>query len=223
MKRNLFSKFHKTIFTAMHKVYHRREIAIAKELHRQEIARVHELYKHGTHTENIQTENILTYHRFITGQNKLAHIPYGASNIKRTGCIPVAIYNVLMRKGSPRDLAEIIRTIRMYGAALLNGRMGTDPYMIDEILSIYGVASKELNSLDSFKSAIDKAEPETLFIVTQWNNAKRPFKGIHAYMAEKTADGFLLYNKVYGEKPVQVSDTESMIGKGRFIAAQQVI
>ena len=178
--------------------------------------------------------------RPITNQGKLAHIKYEKSDIGKTGCIPIAIYNVMVLKGKkPLDQAlamevkdkgfegvefeDIVEDVRALKAPLFGGRMGTDPYMIDEILRGYGIESEELTDRRSLSKAMEDAECGSLFLITQWNDMRRPLKGIHAYVVQKHAnDRWACYNHVYRDYPTKAAGLTEMIGRGRLIVANYI-
>lgn len=184
----------------------------------------------------------------ITNQGRYTHIKYGASDIGKTGCIPIAIYNVLVLKGREGaalgelqagvgatqtgagmaqtlpNFEEIVERVKQLKAPLMGGRMGTDPYMIDKILEKYGVQCVEITEKESLSKAMDSAEKGTLFLITQWNDARRPLKGIHAYVAEKHAnDKWALYNRVYRDYPTKAKNLTDIIGHGRLIVADRIL
>jgi len=178
--------------------------------------------------------------RPITNQGKLAHIKYEKSDIGKTGCIPIAIYNVMVLKGKkPLDQSlamedkdkgfegvefeDIVEDVRALKAPLFGGRMGTDPYMIDEILRGYGIESEELTDRRSLSKAMEEAELGSLFLITQWNDMRRPLKGIHAYVVQKHAnDRWACYNYVYRDYPTKAEGLTEMIGRGRLIVANYI-
>lgn len=167
----------------------------------------------------------------ITNQEKYSHLRYGASNIGKTGCIPVAIYNALVLRARRDDAMniflpsfdEIVNCVKLVRAPLLGGRMGTDPYMIDKILDVFGVSCTEITERDSLAREMDEAALGTLFLITQWNDARRPLKGIHAYVAEKRDGGrWALYNRVYRDYPTLAHNLTEMLGRGRLIVAHKI-
>ena len=168
--------------------------------------------------------------RPITNQGKLAHIKYERSDIGKTGCIPIAIYNVLILKDYPAhdesmipDFDEIVEDVRALKAPLFGGRMGTDPYMIDEILRGSGIESVELTDRMSLAKAMEEAECGSLFLITQWNDMRRPLKGIHAYVVQKHAgDRWACYNHVYRDYPTKAAGLTEMTGRGRLIVANYI-
>ena len=188
--------------------------------------------------------------RPITNQGKYAHLKYGVSDIGKTGCIPIAIYNVLILKEQRNKDAkvgagsyekgdgfgmtdkaqtassfdEIVESVKRIKAPLMGGRMGTDPYMIDRILEAYGVHCVELTEKESLEKAMMSAERGDLFLITQWNDARRPLKGIHAYVIEKHADDkWALYNRVYRDYPTRAKNLTDIIGRGRLIVADRIL
>ena len=168
--------------------------------------------------------------RPITNQGKLAHIKYEKSDIGKTGCIPIAIYNVLILKDYAAhdesmipEFDDIVEDVRALKAPLFGGRMGTDPYMIDEILRGYGIESEELTDRWSLSKAMEEAECGSLFLITQWNDMRRPLKGIHAYVVQKHAnDRWACYNHVYRDYPTKAAGLTEMIGRGRLIVANYI-
>ena len=160
----------------------------------------------------------------ITNQGRYSNLKYGASNIGKTGCIPIAVYNVLVLRGGEPDFDDIVERVRSLKAPLMSGRMGTDPYMIDKILGEYDVRCIEITEKESLAKAMESAEQGALFLITQWNDARRPLKGIHAYVAEKYAnDKWALYNRVYREYPTKASNLTDILGHGRLIVADRIL
>ena len=182
----------------------------------------------------------------ITNQSKYTHLTYGASDIGKTGCIPIAMHNVLVLKGrggaaqagttadatqadagvaqALPNFEEIVQRVKDLKAPLMGGRMGTDPYMIDKSLEEYGMKCVEITEKESLSKAMDSAEKGTLFLITQWNDARRPLKGIHAYVAEKHAnDTWALYNRVYRDYPTRAKNLTDIIGHGRLIVADRIL
>lgn len=161
----------------------------------------------------------------ITNQGKYSHLKYGASSIGKTGCIPIAIYNALLlsAKCTP-GFQEIVEDVKSHKAPLLGGRMGTDPYMIDMILKEYGVDCLEITDRLSLEKEMDAADKGTLFLITQWNDRRRPLKGIHAYVVEKHSDDlWAAYNLVYREYPTKAKSLTEMLGRGRLIVADKIL
>lgn len=190
-------------------------------------------YKTERRTQDKSAEkksDLVQIKRPITNQGKLAHIKYERSDIGKTGCIPIAIYNVLTLKGHASkdesmipEFDEIVEDVRALKAPLFGGRMGTDPYMIDEILLGYGVESEELTDRMSLAKAMEEAECGSLFLITQWNDMRRPLKGIHAYVVQKHAgDRWACYNHVYRDYPTKAEGLTEMIGRGRLIVANYI-
>lgn len=190
-------------------------------------------YKSERRTQDKSAEkksDFVQIKRPITNQGKLAHIKYERSDIGKTGCIPIAIYNVLILKGHASkdesmipEFDEIVEDVRALKAPLFGGRMGTDPYMIDEILLGYGVESEELTDRMSLAKAMEEAECGSLFLITQWNDMRRPLKGIHAYVVQKHAgDRWACYNHVYRDYPTKAEGLTEMIGRGRLIVANYI-
>ena len=187
----------------------------------------------------------------ITNQGKYKHLKYGKSNIGKTGCIPIAIYNVMvlsdmagscgqnaepMSMGScgqnaegdagelgVPDFNDIVERVQSLKAPLFGGRMGTDPYMIDEILRGYGIENKEITDRRALAEEMAEAHKGTLFLITQWNDMRRPLKGIHAYVAEKHGpDRWACYNLVYRDYPTKAAGLAEMLGRGRLIVANRI-
>ena len=165
----------------------------------------------------------------ITNQEKLSHLKYGASDIGKTGCVPIAIYNALILKGALGEngsnaFLDIVERTKELKAPLMGGRMGTDPYMIYKILEGDNVGCLEITERDSLAQEMADAEIGTLFLITQWNDMRRPLKGIHAYVAEKRDGGrWALYNRVYRDYPTLAHNLSEMIGRGRLIVADRII
>ena len=161
----------------------------------------------------------------ITNQGKYKHLKYGKSSIGDTGCIPIAIYNVMLlgnREEGP-DFGEIVERVKALKAPLFGGRMGTDPYMIDEILRGYGIETEEITNKKDLAREMAEAEKGTLFLITQWNDMRRPLKGIHAYVVEKHADDrWACYNLVYRDYPTRAANLAEMLGRGRLIVANRI-
>ena len=172
----------------------------------------------------------------ITNQGRYTNLKYGKSNVGKTGCIPIAIYNVLVLRAARvarggmavsvelPDFNNILESVRVHKAPLLGGYMGTDPFMIDEILSEYGVKSVEITTKKALEEEMRASAKGTLFLITQWNDIRRPLKGVHAYVVEKhTDDRWACYNLVYRDYPTRATDLESMLGRGKLIVANRIL
>ena len=181
--------------------------------------------KAGTFDEEITLEDPGHDGKPITNQGKYTYLKYGKSDIGKTGCIPIAIYNVMVLKNrdSVPEFGDIVEKVKSLKAPLFGGRMGTDPYMIDAILLDYGVSTKEITDRRMLASEMEEAENGTLFLITQWNDMRRPLKGIHAYVVEKHAsDKWACYNLVYREYPTRATNLTEMLGRGRLIVANRI-
>ncbi|MBO4234875.1 MAG: hypothetical protein J5928_00320 [Firmicutes bacterium] len=249
MKNSIYQKIHRTAMKIMHAIYHP--------------------LRGGDSTSNSVgatqradlSFGVAVKPKPITNQGKLNNLKYGKSNIGKTGCIPIAIYNVLVLKSAePRNASvqagaqegaqagaqgdaqevakagaqndyvvvpefeDIVERVKSLKAPLFGGRMGTDPYMIDAILLDYGVGTKEITNRLELTAEMDEAENGTLFLITQWNDIRRPLKGIHAYVVEKHADDrWACYNLVYREYPTRATNLTEMLGCGRLIVANKIL
>ena len=195
MKNNIYQKLHRVAMKIMHFIHAPLE--------------AHDL-RNPSKGVAVPLDNLDVERKPITNQGKYSYLKYGASDIGKTGCIPIAIYNVLILKNrkshAEQDDAgdfekvgesdmpnirqevpsfdEIVVSVKRIKAPLMGGRMGTDPYMIDKILENFGVRSIEITDKESLEKAMCSAERGALFLITQWNDARRPLKGIHAYVVE---------------------------------------
>lgn len=159
--------------------------------------------------------------RPITNQESI-NFAYGASNISKTGCVPIAIYNVLLLKKKPATLERIVMDVRSAGAPLVGGHMGTDPYMMKNLLKKYGIESEEITDKVRLNSMMEEESHGAVYVITQWNNARRPAAGVHAFVAEKRSNFWALYNKYYRMHATKASDLTEILDNGRLIVAYKI-
>lgn len=140
---------------------------------------------------------------------------YGDSDIGKTGCEAVAIYNILMLKGSPVLLSDIIRKLQEHQTLINRGHWGTNPFDLDYVLEDYGLNYEEVGSIEE---ADQKMRPGNMLFVTVWNHRINLFKGIHGYLIVMTEEGkYVIFNKNYGLHPEGAETLNEAIGEGRYI------
>lgn len=153
--------------------------------------------------------------RPITNQQSLSEMRYGASDVGKTGCEAVAIYNILLLRGMPCPLSDIIFTLQRAGTLVNEGKWGTNPYTIKRVLDYYHINNERI---DNSEIADANMEVGDIFFVTVWNHRKNPFKGMHAYIVQKHQDNqYYIYNRFYLNRPEIVSSIEESLWGHRFI------
>ena len=151
----------------------------------------------------------------ITNQAGLKGMGYGDSDIGKTGCEAIALFNILLLRGRPRPLSYIIRDLQENQLLINRGRWGTNPFELDDLMVRYGLDPEEMETVEEAES---KMEVGDLLFPTVWNNKGNIFNGIHGYVIEKVGESkYHVYNKDYRSEPELVSNLREAIGKGRYI------
>ena len=156
----------------------------------------------------------------ITDQSKLSSMRYGDSNVGKTGCEAVALFNILAMKGRPKRLSDIIRDLEA-GQTLVNrGRWGTNPFGLEPLLREYGL---DYEVMETLEEAEEKMSTGDIFFITVWNNARNPLKGIHGYVIRLIKDEatgepiYGVFNRVYRNHPERVASVREAVDQGSYI------
>ena len=156
----------------------------------------------------------------ITDQSQLSEMNFGETNVGKSGCEAVALYNTLLLKNKPKALSRIIEDLQV-GQTLVNrGNWGTNPFGMARIMSEYGL---DYEIMETEEEAEEKMKAGDMLIVTVWNRERRPLQGIHGYVIQKVEEGrFLSFNKTYGPYPEKSSNLRDAIGQGSYIVGYLV-
>ncbi len=129
---------------------------------------------------------------FITDQSKLGSLAYGRSDMSYAGCELIAIYNLAKHLGMDVSLSRLIYLAETSGAMLRNGRWGTNPYRIPELIRLAGI-----------DEAYDPSGDGTAFILSFWNN-RHIKSGIHTVFFAVDGDDLLAYNLHSASEPQRI-------------------
>ncbi len=171
------------------------------------------------HTNNRAEEEKLI-RTLITDQSKLSSMRFGDSNVGKTGCEAVALFNILAMKGRPKRLSDIIRHLEERQTLVNRGKWGTNPFELDKILYDYGL---DYEIMETLEEAEEKISIGDIFFITVWNDKKNPFKGIHGYDSRLIRDestGELIYgvfNRTYRNSPERAGSLREAVNQGSYI------
>ena len=167
-----------------------------------------------TYGKNRQLEGELV-RGLITDQSKLSGISFGDTNVGKSGCEAVALYNALLLRGRPKALSDIIRDLQDAQALVNRGKWGANPFDIARVMREYRL---DYEPMETITEAEEKMRPGDLLLVTVWNQGRRPLQGIHGYIIEmKAPDDYLVYNRVYLNHPEKKTTLRDAIGEGSYI------
>jgi len=113
---------------------------------------------------------------------------YGTRDLRYNGCELIAVYNVLLHFGSPRDMSKIIYEFERNGALWLEGEFGTKIAQYTKYLKTHGFQT------ESFKNprALDDARMDgDVFILTYRNAGGLT---IHTVMVWQKGGQLIAYN-----------------------------
>ena len=151
----------------------------------------------------------------ITDQSKLSEMRYGETNVGKSGCEAVALYNVLLFKNRPKPLSRIIEDLQVEQTLVNRGHWGTNPFAMTKVMSQYGL---DYEIMETEAEAQEKMSDGDMLLVTVWNRHRRPLQGIHGYVVRKMGEGqFLSFNKCYGDTPERSTNLRDAIGEGSYI------
>ena len=151
----------------------------------------------------------------ITDQSRLGQMKYGDTDVEKSGCEAIAIYNVLLLKRRPKPLSDIIHDLQVSQTLVNRGHWGTNPFNMDKLLTEYGLHHECMETTDE---AEEKMGPGELLLVTVWNHGRRPLRGIHGYVIQmRDENDYLIYNKNYKAFPDRAKTLKEAIGEGSYI------
>lgn len=151
----------------------------------------------------------------ITDQSLLSDISFGETNVGKSGCEAVAIYNALIIRNKQRRLCDIIRDLQDAQTLVNRGKWGTNPFQLGRILEEYGLSQE---AMETIAEAEEKMNPGDLLLVTVWNHSRRPLQGIHGYVIEMRGPGeYVVFNRVYRDRPEKKTTLRDAIGEGSYI------
>ena len=167
-----------------------------------------------TYTKNLAIERDLVTGP-ITNQSKLSQMAYGDTNVGKSGCEAVAIYNVMLLKGRPKPISDIIQDLQVQQTLVNRGRWGTNPFEMTRVLDEYNLYYEIMETVDE---AEEKMGPGEMLLVTVWNHGKKPLRGIHGYVILMRDEGdYLIFNKNYKNAPETAATLVEAIGDGSYI------
>ncbi len=140
-------------------------------------------------------------HFYIENQAQWGSIKYGwfpRSNMAYSGCGVIAVWNVMEffrrnpRVGTAAALANLIGDFEKMGA-VMGGALGTSAYAVFFYLRKY--FKKVGFSIAKRKSALDRfGERYQAFVVTTFNDAKNPARGLHIVCITTDSRGYSVHN-----------------------------
>lgn len=138
-------------------------------------------------------------------------LPYGATCIGTSGCGPISLYNVLVLLGRNASLYNILRDFEKNKYIILNGRFGTNPHILGQILKKYQLNYDFYTDVNALEARMQEHD---LAILAVWNDRSNLFKGAHFFVVQKLAEGYETYNAGY---VLDKTTLENIIGKGKLI------
>lgn len=137
------------------------------------------------------------------------HARFGGFSMQYNGCGEIAVLNLLHFTGkavTPEEDAAVIASLEQHGA-VLQGLFGTSPLSLVRCLAVHKVSGKVCSAPDE-KTLHALWEQYDLFLVTAWNDPKRPWKGMHTFAARKTEghrkDQLITWNASFTQWPAGV-------------------
>ena len=149
----------------------------------------------------------------IHGQSlgAVSGMKFGLSNMSRSGCEVIAVYNALLLHHRPAAFLEIARYMERFRVLL--GFFGCNAYRIGKALKHFGVEFRRTKAPDKAKA----------FIITFWT--KKPFLStIHTVFCVKQWNGILVYNRYNSCTSEELCrNLEEVAGKRRPIAVYEIV
>jgi len=110
----------------------------------------------------------------------------GSGNVGENGCGAVAIHNVKVIKGVESTLSETIRDIESGSGLIIDGYLGINPFVVDDVLKDYGINCTPVK-------AKELSDPG-LYLIAFWNNPKDLGAGAHYVVLRVYEDSFEVLN-----------------------------
>ncbi len=131
-------------------------------------------------------------------------------DLSDVGCGVIAVYNISIMQGEPRDLIDLIYWFEQNGGFVMNGVFGVNPRAIAEFYDMLGKKADEMTDADDLE---DSRKKSGYYIICQWNSQNNPVKGAHYYAVEDKNGYLTVYN---GMVPGSDSykDFDSLLSKG---------
>lgn len=107
------------------------------------------------------------------------------------GCGPIAIYNALMLTGhSGANLPQIIYYTEMADGLAVNGKFGSSPNALGDVLAQYGVDYQASSWYGDIAGNMQDGNVAIMLIV----NDDTIFSGMHYITTQKVGDQYVVYN-----------------------------
>ena len=129
------------------------------------------------------------------GRPALSRLRFGYADVGHAGCESIAVFNALCLLDRPRPLPEIIRDMEKGGYLRLGGHLGAAPYF-EPLLRRYGTRSRIVTPARlRQEEARSAGGPGGVYLMVIWNRRWMMHKGLHTFAAERTAEGWEVFNR----------------------------
>ncbi|MBQ6042040.1 MAG: hypothetical protein IJL32_14865 [Oscillospiraceae bacterium] len=145
------------------------------------------------------------------GLGAVSGMKFGLSNMSRSGCEVIAVYNALLLHGRRAQFLEIARYMERFRVLL--GFWGTNFLSLGHCLKHYGLHAKRVRRPEPVAEALDSGKT----VVFVYWCGKRLRSSVHTVCLQKGKSGLLVYNaynsygRVYHAKYEDYLKRRSMI------------
>lgn len=146
----------------------------------------------------------------------VAQMRYARTHCGETGCGAVAVYNALTALGLAVSLAEIVYQMERRAFAACGGRLGSHPFRLEKVLTLYPVRVRRIGRTDTLTAAMRTGDTAILVI---WNDRERLRSGAHFFAIQRTAAEYTAYNR---EGVAESGTLPEILGRGQLITAYLV-
>lgn len=126
----------------------------------------------------------------INGQalGAVSGMKFGLSNMSRSGCEVIAVYNALLLHHQPADFRQIARYMERY--RMLLGFWGTDFYALGHCLRHFGLRSKRTRDTAAVSAALNAGR----YVMFVYWCGKRLRSSVHTVILHAEGETLCVYN-----------------------------